>query len=230
MTDPSIAKNIAKLTDRIRIASQKCDRDSNEIMLLAVSKTRPASAIRAAAAAGITDIGENYLQEALIKIDQLDDLDLCWHFIGPIQSNKTRTIAEHFAWVHSVDREKTARRLNEQRPAHLPALQICLQVNISNEDNKAGMSPEQLPALAQSIQGMERLCLRGLMAIPAAGDSESRQRSSFRQLRELMHSLAQYAPAMDTLSMGMSGDLEAAITEGATIVRIGTDIFGSRGG
>lgn len=230
MTDPSIAKNIAKLSDRIRIAVQKCDRDSSEILVLAVSKTRDASAIRAVAAAGLRDIGENYLQEALTKMGQLEDLDLCWHFIGPIQSNKTRAIAEHFDWVHSVDREKIARRLNEQRPAHLPPLQVCLQVNISQEDSKAGVSPEQLPQLVQSIQAMSHIKLRGLMAIPAAGGGELQQRSRFSQLRELMRSLRQLAPELDTLSMGMSGDLEAAIIEGATIVRIGTDIFGARGG
>jgi pyridoxal phosphate enzyme (YggS family) len=230
MTEISIVENIAKVTDRVRIASQKCDRDSSKILLLAVSKTRSASAIREAANAGITDIGENYLQEALAKIPQLEDLGLRWHFIGPIQSNKTRSIAEQFDWVHSVDREKIARRLNEQRPSHLPPLQICLQVNIDNEDGKAGVSAEQLPQLVQSVQAMDRLCLRGLMAIPATVHSEAEQRSRFRQLCLLQQAMRKFAPQLDTLSMGMSGDLEAAIAEGATIVRIGTDIFGARGG
>ncbi len=230
MTNTAIAKNIAKLIDRIRIAAQKYQRKADDISVLAVSKTRSANAIRLAAGAGITDIGENYLQEALEKKRLLEDLDLRWHFIGPIQSNKTRTIAEHFDWVHSVDREKIARRLNEQRPAHLPALQICLQVNISGEDSKSGVSVEQLPDLVRSVQAMDRLSLRGLMAIPAACDNESTQRAKFRELYDLLQAMRVLAPQLDTLSMGMSDDLEAAIAEGATIVRIGTDIFGARSG
>ncbi len=230
MTDAAIAKNIAKLTDRIRIAVQKYQREMGDISVLAVSKTRTAGAIRQAAAAGITDIGENYLQEALQKKRLLEDLNLRWHFIGPIQSNKTRTIAEHFDWVHSVDREKIARRLSAQRPAHLPALQICLQVNISGEDSKSGVCAEQLPDLVQSVQAMDRLCLRGLMAIPAASDNASTQRAKFRELHDLRQAVLVLAPQLDTLSMGMSSDLEAAIAEGATIVRIGTDIFGARSG
>ncbi len=230
MTNTAIAKNIAKLIDRIRIAAQKYQRKADDISVLAVSKTRSANAIRLAAGAGITDIGENYLQEALEKKRLLEDLDLRWHFIGPIQSNKTRTIAEHFDWVHSVDREKIARRLNEQRPAHLPALQICLQVNISGEDSKSGVSVEQLPDLVRSVQAMDRLSLRGLMAIPAACDNESTQRAKFRELYDLLQAMRVLAPQLDTLSMGMSDDLEAAIAEGATIVRIGTDIFGARNG
>jgi pyridoxal phosphate enzyme (YggS family) len=230
MTDIPIAQNITKLSDRMRIASQKYKRDTGTVLLLAVSKTRPASAVREAASSGIRDFGENYLQEALEKMPQLEDLGLCWHFIGPIQSNKTRSIATHFDWVHSIDREKIARRLSEQRPRHLPPLQVCLQVNISGEDSKAGVSAEQLPALAQSVQAMDRLCLRGLMAIPAATGGESEQRARFRQLRLLLGATRKFAPQLDTLSMGMSGDLEAAIAEGATIVRVGSDIFGARGG
>ncbi len=195
---------------------------------MAVSKTRPASAIRAAVAAGITDIGENYLQEALEKQAEIDDPSINWHFIGPIQSNKTRSIAEHFDWVHSVDRLKIARRLNEQRPTHLPPLQVCLQVNISGESSKSGLTLEQLPALATELTGMERLKLRGLMAIPEASTDFAHQRQAFATLKQALLSLSLQHPDMDTLSMGMSADMEAAIAEGSTLVRVGTDIFGPR--
>ncbi len=229
MTEIAIAQNIAKLTERIRIASQINKRAEGAVQLLAVSKTRPAEAIREAAAAGVTDVGENYLREALDKMQLLQDLDLRWHFIGPIQSNKTRPIAEHFDWVHSVDRAKIARRLAEQRPPSLPPLQVCLQVNISDESSKSGLSPADLGPLAELVETLPGLELRGLMAIPAAADDPQQQRQAFAALRAALELLQADHPQLDTLSMGMSADLESAIAEGATIVRIGTDIFGPRG-
>ena len=196
--------------------------------MLAVSKTRDAEEVRAAAALGLRDFGENYVQEGLAKIEALAGLDLCWHFIGPIQSNKTRALAEHFAWVHSVDRLKIAQRLSAQRPAQLPDLQVCLQVNISGEDSKSGVDPSELLALATAVAQLPRLQLRGLMAIPAPADTLARQREPFARLRDALVALQATLPTLDTLSMGMSGDLEAAIAEGATIVRVGTDLFGPR--
>ena len=221
----TIAENIAKVGARIREAAQASQRNFADIGLLAVSKTKPADAIREAHAAGVCDFGENYLQEALEKQTQLADLPLIWHFIGPIQSNKTRPIAEHFDWVHSVDRLKIAQRLSEQRPAHLPALNICLQVNVSGEDSKSGCSPEELTALAQAVVALPNLRLRGLMAIPEPTDDVAAQHAAFARLRQLRDELALN---LDTLSMGMSHDLEAAIAEGATWVRIGTALFGAR--
>lgn len=223
----TLVDNIAKLNHRVSRALEKSQRAPGSVSVLAVSKTRPAADIREAAAAGLQAFGENYLQEALEKIEALGDLPLVWHFIGPIQSNKTRAIAEHFAWVHSVDRLKIARRLCEQRPDNLPPLQVCLQVNISAEESKSGVSVEELPALARAVAELPRLQLRGLMAIPAASEEPDAQRQPFAALREAMAALAM--PELDTLSMGMSADLEAAIAEGATIVRVGTDIFGPRG-
>lgn len=192
---------------------------------MAVSKTRPASAIRDAWAAGLAHIGENYLQEALDKIDQLQDLPLVWHFIGPIQSNKTRAIAEHFDWVHSVDRLKVAQRLSQHRPPALAPLNICLQVNISNEDSKSGVTLAELPALATAVADLPNLRLRGLMAIPAPAADSAARRQPLQALREAM--LALDLP-LDTLSMGMSDDLTEAVQEGATIVRIGSALFGAR--
>jgi len=221
----TIAENIAKVGARIREAAQASQRNFADIGLLAVSKTKPADAIREAHAAGVCDFGENYLQEALEKQTQLADLPLIWHFIGPIQSNKTRPIAEHFDWVHSVDRLKIAQRLSEQRPAHLPALNICLQVNVSGEQSKSGCSPEELPELARAVSTMPNLRLRGLMAIPEPTDDVAAQHAAFARLRQLRDDLAL---DLDTLSMGMSHDLEAAIAEGATWVRIGTALFGAR--
>ncbi len=221
----TIAENIAKVGVRIREAAQASQRDCAAVGLLAVSKTKPAAAIREAFAAGVQDFGENYLQEALEKQADLSDLALTWHFIGPIQSNKTKAIAEHFAWVHSVDRLKIAQRLSDQRPAHLPALNICLQVNVSGEASKSGCHPDELLALAQAVTQLPNLRLRGLMTIPEPTDAPSEQRAAFARLRELKQSLSL---GLDTLSMGMSHDLEAAIAEGATWVRIGTALFGAR--
>jgi hypothetical protein len=230
MTGIAIPDNITKLIDRIRIAAEINRRDATSVTLLAVSKTQPGSAIRSAAAAGITNLGENYLQEALDKMKALSDLPLCWHFIGPIQSNKTRSIAEHFDWVHSVDRLKIVRRLSEQRPAEMPPLQICLQVNISGESSKSGVLPAELAQLAAAVNELPALRLRGLMTIPAASSDTVVQRQAFAQLRLCLEDLQATMPGLDTLSMGMSADLESAIAEGATIVRIGTGVFGPRGG
>ena len=221
----TIAENIAKVGERIRAAAQASGRDLDHIGLLAVSKTKPAAAVREAYAAGLRDFGENYLQEALEKQAELSELPLIWHFIGPIQSNKTKPIAEHFAWVHSVDRLKIAQRLSEQRPTDLPPLNICLQVNVSAEDSKSGCAPAELAALALAVSQLPNLRLRGLMAIPEPTDDVAAQRAAFARLRELRDGLPL---PLDTLSMGMSHDLDAAIAEGATWVRIGTALFGAR--
>ncbi|WP_327439401.1 YggS family pyridoxal phosphate-dependent enzyme [Pseudomonas donghuensis] len=221
----TIADNLSTLAARIRAAALAAGREPSAVQLLAVSKTKPAAAVREAFAAGVRDVGENYLQEALNKQGELTDLPLTWHFIGPIQSNKTRAIAEHFDWVHSVDRLKIAQRLSEQRPDHLAALNICLQVNVSGEASKSGCTPEELPALASAIAALPRLRLRGLMAIPEPTDDEAAQQAAFARVRQLQASLGL---DLDTLSMGMSHDLEAAIAQGATWVRIGTALFGAR--
>ncbi|MDD1013959.1 YggS family pyridoxal phosphate-dependent enzyme [Pseudomonas rubra] len=221
----TIADNLSTLAARIRAAALAAGREPETVQLLAVSKTKPAAAVREAFAAGVRDVGENYLQEALNKQGELSDLPLTWHFIGPIQSNKTRAIAEHFAWVHSVDRLKIAQRLSEQRPGDLPALNICLQVNVSGEASKSGCTPEELPALARAVAALPRLRLRGLMAIPEPTDDEALQQAAFARVRALQASLGL---PLDTLSMGMSHDLEAAIAQGATWVRIGTALFGAR--
>ena len=221
----TIAGNIAQVEARIRAAALAVHRDVTSIHLLAVSKTKPAAALREAHAAGVRDFGENYLQEARAKQVELADLPLCWHFIGPIQSNKTRDIAEHFAWVHSVDRLKIAQRLSEQRPAVLPPLNICIQVNVSGEASKSGCTPADLPALAAAISALPRLKLRGLMAIPEPTEDRAEQDAAFAQVRTLQERLNM---GLDTLSMGMSHDLESAIAQGATWVRIGTALFGAR--
>jgi pyridoxal phosphate enzyme (YggS family) len=220
--------NISKLLQRVRFNAEKSQRSERDILVLAVSKKRPAADIRAAHDCGLREFGESYVQEALQKMPELEDLDLTWHFIGPIQSNKTRAIASHFDWVHSVDRGKIARRLSEQRPRDMTPLQICVQVNISGETSKSGATLEELPQLVHEIAALPRLCLRGLMAIPAATDDTQLQRQSFARLRTALGQLQAIAPTMDTLSMGMSGDIEAAIAEGATIVRVGSAIFGPR--
>ncbi|MNE04751.1 hypothetical protein D3C80_972950 [compost metagenome] len=210
---------------RIAAAARATGRDESSIGLLAVSKTKPAAAVREAFAAGIRDFGENYLQEALGKQAELTDLPLSWHFIGPIQSNKTRAIAENFDWVHSVDRLKIAQRLSEQRPEDLPPLNICIQVNVSGEASKSGCNLAELPALAAAIVTLPRLKLRGLMAIPEPTEDRAAQDAAFATVRTLQDSLKL---PLDTLSMGMSHDLEAAIAQGATWVRIGTALFGAR--
>ncbi len=224
----NITHNIAKVNERICLAAEKNQRNAADITLLAVSKTRSADELRQAFSCGQQQFGENYLQEATEKIEQLQDLAITWHFIGPIQSNKTKTIAELFNWAHSVDRLKIAQRLNEQRPVDLPPLNICLQVNISEEDSKSGVLPAELTQLAENVALLPRLKIRGLMAIPQAIDDIEQQRQNFNRLFELYQQLQSVLPSVDSLSMGMSQDMEQAIAEGATMVRIGTDIFGQR--
>jgi len=221
----TLADNLSAISARIASAAQAAGRDPASVQLLAVSKTKPASAIREIHAAGVRDVGENYLQEALTKQQELSDLPLIWHFIGPIQSNKTKAIAEHFDWVHSVDRLKIAQRLSEQRPQGLAPLNICLQVNVSGEDSKSGCAPADLPALAHAVAALPNLRLRGLMAIPEPSEDRAEQEAAFATLRQLQEGLDL---GLDTLSMGMSHDLEAAIAQGATWVRIGTALFGAR--
>ena len=228
MDERLLSENISKLLKRVRLTAEKCQRKPGETRVLAVSKTRPSGDIRQAYHCGLTEFGESYLQEALTKMAELQDLPVTWHFIGPIQSNKTRAIAAHFDWVHSIDRSKIARRLSEHRPEHLPKLQVCLQVNISGEATKSGVRLADLAQLAQAILALPRLELRGLMAIPAATGNPQLQREAFARLRSALDELRPIAPGLDTLSMGMSNDFEAAIAEGATILRIGTGIFGAR--
>jgi len=223
-----IADNIAKVRQRIRKACIKNGRAETALTLLAVSKTQSVAAIRAAVEAGVIDIGESYWQEAERKMPELVDLPIVWHFIGPLQTNKTRAIAAHFSWVHSVDRLKIAERLAAQRAQGLPPLNICLQVNINDEASKAGVSAAELPALAAAVAALPQLRLRGLMAIPQASDDVAVQRQNFARVHALFEQLQQRWPQLDTLSMGMSGDLDAAILEGSTLLRIGTDIFGAR--
>lgn len=222
----TLQQRFAQVQQRIHDAAVKYGRQPQKIQLLAVSKTCPLDDILALAALGQNCFGENYLQEALAKIHAAPALE--WHFIGPVQSNKTRDIADNFAWLHSLDRLKIARRLNDQRPAELAPLNVCLQINISAEASKAGIRPEAAAALCESVQALPRLRLRGLMALPAASADFDTQRQAFRELRILQEKLNTQGHALDTLSMGMSADLEAAIAEGATIVRIGTDLFGPR--
>ena len=224
-----IDDNLAKVMARIQRAAQESGRAAADIHLLAVSKTQPATAVERAWQWGQRRFGENYVQEALEKKQALAHLpDIEWHFIGPIQSNKTRAIAENFDWVHSIDRLKTAQRLSAQRPSTLPALQVCVQVNIDDEETKAGVCLAELPVLAQQVAELPNLHLRGLMSIPAPCDDPRRLRATFSRLRDAMESLQQAGVPLDTLSMGMSGDLEAAIASGSTLVRVGTDIFGAR--
>jgi len=225
---PGIEQRLQQLRSRIVAAAGTAGRDPAQIRLIAASKTFDAAAVREAHAVGQVDFGENYVQEALDKMGELGDLPLVWHFIGPIQSNKTRAIAERFDWVHSVDRLKIAERLSVQRPQSLPPLDICLEVNISGEASKGGVSAEDLPVLAQAVSHLPRLRLRGLMAIPAPSSDSLEQRAAFAAVRRLYEVLRASGYSLDTLSMGMSGDLEAAIAEGATMVRVGTAIFGER--
>jgi pyridoxal phosphate enzyme (YggS family) len=224
----TIASNLQAVRDSITAAATAAGRPPESIGLLAVSKTFPQEAIREAHAAGQIRFGESYVQEALDKIALLRDLPVEWHFIGPIQSNKTRAIAGHFAWVHSLDRLKIAERLSAQRPPHLPPLQVCVQVNISDEASKQGATPEEAVPLANAIARLPRLRLRGLMAIPAPAQTFAAQREPFAQLRNLFERLNAQGLQLDTLSMGMSDDFSAAIAEGATLVRVGSAIFGNR--
>ena len=235
---------LKQIRERIAQTCQRAGRQADSVLVIAVSKTFPAEAVVQAANAGQRHFGENYLQEAVDKIARVKEMapalsdgdvdanSLIWHFIGPLQSNKTRAVAEHFDWVHSIEREKVARRLSEQRPAQLPPLNVCIQVNVSGEQTKSGVTPEEALPLAAVIAGLPNLRLRGLMSIPEATDDVSLQRQRFARLRSLLQQLNQVRtasqPALDTLSMGMSADMEAAILEGATMVRIGTAIFGSR--
>lgn len=226
-----LAASLAAVRSRLAEALNEAGRPASDARLLAVSKTKPAALVREAWHLGQREFGENYVQEALEKQAELADLDdIVWHFIGPLQSNKTRDVAEHFAWVHSVDRAKIARRLNDQRPEGMPPLEICLQVNISDEASKSGVSLAELPALAEAVLQLPRLRLRGLMAIPAPAEGMAAQRAPFARLREALEALRERFPEapLDTLSMGMSDDLEAAVLEGATLVRLGTAIFGAR--
>lgn len=224
----TIAHHLAAVRARIAQAELRFGRTPGAVGLLAVSKSHPAAAIRAAYAAGQFRFGESYAQEAVAKLSSVTDLPLEWHFIGPLQSNKTRDVAARFAWVHSVERDKIARRLNEQRPAALPPLNVCIQVNVSGEASKAGVTPDEVVPLAQTIRALPQLRLRGLMAIPAPQTDFEKQRAGFRVVRELYEQLRHAGYELDTLSMGMTDDLEAAIAEGATLVRIGTAIFGER--
>jgi pyridoxal phosphate enzyme (YggS family) len=213
---------------RIRQAALAADRDPGSVTLVAVSKSKPAESVRAAATAGVTDFGENYLQEASLKLDALVDLPLSWHFIGALQSNKTRAVAERFAWVHSIDRFSVARRLSEQRPFHAAPLNLCIQVAVVPEPNKRGITPGSLPELAARLRDLPRTRLRGLMCIPPPQPTVAEERAVFAQLRALFEELNDRGYGLDTLSMGMSGDYESAIAEGATHVRIGTALFGNR--
>jgi len=231
MTDLVLSESLADARSRLDAALQAAGRPADGARLLAVSKTKPAEMIRQAWHLGQREFGENYVQEALDKQAELSELEaIVWHFIGPLQSNKTRDVAAHFAWVHSVDREKIARRLNDQRPAALGPLNVCLQVNVSGEESKAGVTLAALPALAEAVAAMPQLRLRGLMAIPAPAQGREAQRVPFARLREALDALRERFPdaPLDTLSMGMSDDLEAAVLEGATLVRLGTAIFGRR--
>ena len=228
----SIASKLQQVRRRIDDACTRAQRPVQSVTLLAVSKTFGVDAVREAHAAGQHALGENYVQEALAKMGALADLrgSIQWHLIGPLQSNKTREVAEAFDWVHTIDRLKVAERLSAQRPAHLPPLQLCLQVNLSGEASKSGVAPREVAALARAVAALPMLRLRGLMSIPAPLEGVDAQRVPHRQLRELLQVLQSQGLALDTLSMGMSADLEAAIAEGATIVRVGSAIFGTRSG
>ncbi|WP_275723615.1 YggS family pyridoxal phosphate-dependent enzyme [Vibrio furnissii] len=228
----SIQQNLEHITSQIENAQQKCGRSRSSVQLLAVSKTKPVEAILEAAEAGQRAFGENYVQEGCDKVqffaEHHPELNLEWHFIGPLQSNKTRLIAEHFDWMHTIDRAKIAQRLSEQRPGHLPPLQVLIQVNTSGEASKSGVSENDLFTLAELISGLPNLTLRGLMSIPENVPDYASQLAAFRQLAALKDQLAEKYDGIDTLSMGMSGDMAAAIEAGSTIVRIGTAIFGQR--
>jgi pyridoxal phosphate enzyme (YggS family) len=220
--------HVNHVRSRIRSAAIAAGRDPATVTLVAVTKAKTAESIRLAATAGVTDFGENYLQEALAKMDQLAELPLNWHFIGGIQSNKTRSIAERFDWVHGVDRLNVARRLSEQRPFHSPPLNVCLQVALDPEPTKGGVSPDALAALAAAVAELPRVRLRGLMCLPPPQPTPEAERAVFARLKGALEDLNAAGLKLDTLSMGMSADFESAIAEGATLVRIGTALFGSR--
>jgi len=225
----AFADNLQAVRQRIARAASAAGRDPGSIILLAVSKTKPLADVLEAVRAGQTDFGENYVQEGVDKrLAAGHELPLVWHFIGPLQSNKTRLVAENFDWVHSIDRLKIAERLSQQRPPHLPPLSVCVQVNVSGEASKSGCSPAAAADLCHAVAGLPGLRLRGLMAIPEASDDPVAQRQPFRELRRIYEQLQGEGLALDTLSMGMSHDLEAAIAEGATLVRVGTALFGER--
>lgn len=224
----TISASLQAVRQRVAQACQKAHRDPASVLLLAVSKTQPAASIREAHAAGQRSFGENYVQEGVEKITELADLPLEWHFIGPLQSNKTRAVAEHFDWVHGIDRLKIAQRLADARPPQRAPLNVCIQVNVSGEASKSGIAPHEAGELARAVAALPGLRLRGLMAIPEPTSHAALQHQRFRLLADLLHDLSPALPGLDTLSMGMSEDLEAAIAEGATIVRVGTAIFGAR--
>lgn len=224
----NIAKSLESVQEQIRTAELEYKRTPGSVRIVAVSKTRPLTDIQSAIAAGQLEFGENYVQEALDKIDQIRDQRVVWHFIGPVQSNKTRLIAGHFHWLHSLDRIKIARRLNDARPGNMPPLNVCLQVNISAETSKSGVALSELPALLAECRNLPGLKMRGLMAMPEPDSNYSRQRLPFRKLKKAMDELVQQGYPLDTLSMGTSDDFIAAIAEGSTLIRIGTTIFGPR--
>jgi len=228
MDPQNLPERVRDVRNRIARAAATGQRSVDSITLLAVSKAQPVELMRAAAGLGVRDFGESYLQEALGKMAALRDVELTWHFVGRLQANKTRPIAESFAWVHGVERLKLAERLAAQRPYHAPPLNLCLQVNVAGEATKAGAAPADLPALAAAVAGLPRVRLRGLMCIPPEEADAARQRAWFARLRQLLRSLDESGARLDTLSMGMSADFEAAILEGATIVRVGTALFGPR--
>ena len=223
-----VSENLQRVRQQIELAAVSAGRVAEAVKLLAVSKTMPAQAVREAYAAGQIAFGENYIQEGVDKMAELADLPLEWHCIGPIQSNKTKLVAENFAWVHSLDRLKIAERLSAQRPAHLPPLQVCLQVNVDGGANKSGVSPHDLLALAKAVAKLPQMKLRGLMTIPEPAENEAAARAVHQQAKELFDSLNAVGLNLDTLSMGMTADLGVAIAEGSTCVRVGTAIFGSR--
>lgn len=228
MANTSIEQQLTAIKQQLRSLELRYQRNENSVRLIAVSKTRSAEEIRAAANCQQFDFGENYVQEAIDKMAQLEDLHLVWHFIGPIQKNKTKIIAQHFDWVHSIDREVIASRLNDQRPEQMSPLNVCVQVNIDQEESKSGVHPDNVMAIAKHIAALPQLKLQGLMAIPAPRQDFQQQRETFSKIHALLDQLNNAGLQLNTLSMGMSGDFEAAVAEGATMVRIGTAIFGPR--
>jgi hypothetical protein len=228
MGPQNLPLRVQEVRERVQQAAQTAGRSAQSVTILAVGKAQAAQLLASAADCGLTEFGESYLQEALQKITALQERALTWHFIGRLQANKTRAVAENFAWVHGVDRLKLAERLAAQRPAALPKLNVCLQVNIGGEDSKGGVSAEELPALAAAVAQLPQLTLRGLMCLPPEESEPARQRAWFARVRALKEDLNARGLGLDTLSMGMSGDFETAIMEGATIVRLGTVLFGAR--